>query len=131
MKKGTESNPQILYISGIFDGLGCVRIETPKKGERSSLYIWITSKHFELMELLQKFGAHIGKKSDGQYRAKWRDQKAYNILRQLTPILTIRREQAKVGMEFFDYKKRNPNIDEDVVYRLRLKLLKKAEEEVI
>lgn len=128
-ENGTKvSNPLLLYLVGIFDGLGCVRIETPKKGEKPSLYMWITSKHFELMEMLQKFGAHIGRKADGQYRAKWRDQKAYNLLKQLFPYLTIRKDQATCGIEFYENRKRDPEGQNDIVYRLRLRLLKREEE---
>lgn len=125
--KGTES-ARLSYLAGIFDAIGCVRIETPKKGERPSLYIWITSKHFELMEMFQRLGAHVGKKLDGQYRAKWRDQRAYNLLKQFLPFLTIRKEQAKCGIEFLENKKQDPQGENDVVFKLRLKLLKRGEE---
>ena len=59
-------NPLIMYLSGVFDTKGCVRIEVPKKGAKPSLYIWVTSKNFELMEVLQGFGAYVSQKSDGQ-----------------------------------------------------------------
>jgi hypothetical protein len=119
---------RIAYVAGLFDIGGCVRIENPGKGLRASLYVWITSKHFELMEALQTMGAHIGKKQDGQYRAKWRDAKAYSLLKQLMPSLIVRKEQARVGIEFLESRKEGTNNDEDQIFRIRLKLLKKDEE---
>ena len=131
MKRVTEveHNPMIGYIAGVFDSLGCVKIETPRKAEKPSLYIWVTSKNFILMELLQNFGAYISRKSDGQYRAKWRDNNAYRLLKQILPILTVRKEQARVGTEFLDNRKNDPNGENDVIYRMRLKLLKREEED--
>jgi len=127
--KTTEvEKPLLLYIAGLFDGLGTVKIETPRKAQIPSLYIWITSKHWGLMEVLQKFGAYVGRKSDGQWRARWRDNHAYRILKSITPYLTVRKEQAKVGIEFIENRKGDPNGENDVVYRMRLKLLKKEEE---
>lgn len=127
--KGTESpRSKILYLAGVFDSLGCVRIETPKKGELPSLYIWITSKHFALMEILQKYGAHVARKADGQYRAKWRDAKAYNLLKQIGPFLAMRKDQATCGLEFHDNRKQDPTGENDQIYRMRLRLLKRADE---
>jgi len=123
-----STNPLILYLSGIFDIGGCVKIEVPKKGAKASLYIWVTSKHFELMEFLQSFGAYVSRKSDGQYRAKWRDKRAYDVLRGMVPHLKVRKDQALCGLEFFEEKQRDPTLNDEVIYRMRLKLLKKDEE---
>jgi len=119
---------RIQYIAGLFDVGGCVRVENPGKDQRASLYVWITSKHFELMEVLQAIGAHIGKKQDGQYRAKWRDGRAQLLLRQVLPYLVVRKEQAKLGIEFMDQRKQKPDVNEDQIFRIRLKLLKVEEE---
>lgn len=126
--KANEINSIISYIGGLFDVGGCVKIETPRKATKPSLYIWITSRHFQLMELLQNFGAYVGQKADGQYRAKWRNGNAYRILKQILPILIVRKEQARCGIEFTDNRKRDPNGENDIIYQLRLKLLKKEEE---
>jgi hypothetical protein len=80
-----------------------------------------------MMEVMQKFGAHVGQKSDGQYRAKWKDQKAYGILKQVVQFLSFRKAQARVGMEFFENQKQDPTGENDQFYRMRLKLLKKDE----
>jgi len=123
-----ESNPLISYISGAFDVGGCVRIETLMKGKPACLYIWITSKHFALMEKLQSLGAHVTKRPDGQFRAKWREHRALMILHSMLPYLVVRKDQAICGIEFFNSKKQgDPQFDENI-YRLRLKLCKADEE---
>jgi hypothetical protein len=121
-------NPLIMYLSGVFDTKGCVRIEVPKKGAKPSLYIWVTSKNFELMEVLQGFGAYVSQKSDGQYRAKWRDKRAYELLKSIAQFLHMKREQAVCGLEFWEAKVKDPDLSEETIFRLRLKLLKKEEE---
>lgn len=123
-----STNPLILYLSGVFDVGGCVKIEVPKKGAQASLYIWVTSKHFTLMEVLQGFGAYVSQKADGQYRAKWRDKRAYDILKGMIPHLKVRKDQALCGLEFFEAKQRDPILKDEVIFRGRLKLLKKDEE---
>lgn len=128
-KAGTESQrARLQYLAGVLDSIGCVRIESLRKGERATLCLWVTSKHFALMEVMQKFGAHIGQKADGQYRAKWKDQKAYGILKSVKQFLTLRKTQATVGMEFYEQVKQDPTGDNDQFYRMRLKLLKREEE---
>jgi len=123
-------NPLLIYLSGLFDALGTVKIETPKKGMRPCLYTWITSKHFSLMEVLQRVGAHISHRPDGLYRARWKEYSAYKMLQSIKPFLKIKKEQAICGVEFFSYKKGDPEGKDDTVYRLRLRLLKAVEEEV-
>lgn len=123
-----STNPLILYLCGIFDIGGCVKIEVPKKGAKASLYIWVTSKHFSLMEFLQSFGAYVSRKTDGQYRAKWRDKRAYDILKAMAPHLKVRKDQAVCGLEFFESKQKDPALTDEVIFRGRLKLLKKDEE---
>lgn len=132
MKKLTDSNPKIQYLSGVFDIGGCVRIETPRKGEKSCLYIWITHPNFELMEVLQSLGGYVSRKTDGQYRAKWKDLRAYQLLKLMIPHLILRKDQAKCGLEFFEVKLSKPDTydQDEVICRLRLKLLKKSEEDI-
>lgn len=123
------ANPLILYLAGVFDGLGTVKIETPKKGMRPCLYAWITSPHFKLMEGLQRFGAHISRRTDDNYRARWKERSAYRMLQSIKNNLSIKKEIAICGIEFWENKEKDSSGENDVVYRLRLKLLKTAEEE--
>ena len=124
-----SKDTDLAYVAGLFDALGCMKIETPKAGERASLYVWITDKNFKLMEHLQRFGATVGQRSDMQYRAKWRDNKALFFLRSIFPALRSKVEQAKVAIEFMEQRNTNPESkDYDVTCRIRLKLLKRAED---
>ncbi len=124
------SNPLFNYLAGLFDGLGTVKIETPKKGMRPCLYAWITSKHFSIMEVLQRLGAHISVRPDKMYRARWKENSAHRMLQSIKPFLNVKKEQAICGVEFFNHKKGDSEGLNDIVYRLRLRLLKAEEEEV-
>jgi hypothetical protein len=119
----------LAYISGLFDMGGCVRIETPKTGSRSSLYVWITAKEFKLVEQLQIMaGAIIGPKSDGQWRAKWRDKRALNLLQNILPHLKSQKriEEVNIGIEFMKSRLEKPDDNQDVIFKLRLRLTKAA-----
>jgi hypothetical protein len=122
-------SPLTLYLAGLFDGLGTVKIETPKKDMRPCLYAWITSPHFKLMEILQRLGAHISRRPDNQYRARWKERSASKMLQSIKSNLSIKKEMAICGIEFFENKERDPSGENDVVYKLRLKLIKTTEEE--
>jgi hypothetical protein len=124
-------NPLTLYLAGLFDGLGTVKIETPKKGLRPCLYAWITSPHFELMEVLQRLGAHISRRPDGNYRGRWKEKSAHRMLHSIKPHLFLKKEVVLCGIEFFENKGKDTSGENDVVYKLRLKLLKATEEEPI
>jgi len=122
-------NPRILYLAGLFDGLGTIKIQTPKKGIRPCLYAWITSPHFKLMEVLQYYGAHISPRPDGKYRARWKENSAYKMLQAIKPHLSLKKDMADVGIEFFANKEKDQTGESDVVYILRLKLMKTTNEE--
>jgi hypothetical protein len=124
------TTPLVLYLAGLFDGLGTVKIETPKKGMRPCLYAWVTSPHFELMEVLQRLGAHITRRPDGNYRARWKEGSAHRMLNSIKPHLFLKKDLALLGIEFFEQKEKDSNGDNDVVYRLRLKLFKTTGEEL-
>jgi hypothetical protein len=123
-------SPLVLYLAGLFDGLGTVKIQTPKKGMRPCLYAWITSPHFGLMEILQRLGAHISRRPDDKYRARWKERSAYKMLQSIKSNLSIKKDMAVCGIEFFENKDVDTKGENDVVYILRLKLMKAAEEEV-
>lgn len=117
------------YISAVIDSKGCVKIEPPKKGEMSCLNVWVTDKNFKLMEYLQRNGAWVIQLPDGQFRAKWRDQRALNLLRSIISFSIMKKEQMQVSIEFMEAKtSEQKEQDFDISYRLRLKMLKKTEE---
>ena len=122
-------NPRTLYLAGLFDGLGTVKIQTPKKGLRPCLYAWITHPDFKLMETLQYYGAHISPRPDGKYRARWKEKSAYRMLQSIKQHLSLKKEMAQLGIDFYENKENDPSGENDVVYTLRLKLIKATEGE--
>ncbi len=118
----------LAFLAGLFDIRGCIKIEAPKKSETLSLYTWITSKSFKLMEFLQLFGAKVGQRPDKQYKAKWRDKGAYSMLKLVEPYLMVKKDQAEVGIEFFDAKSKEAGSDTLIPLTLRLRLMRRHEE---
>ena len=117
---------EMAYIAALVDSIGSLKIESPKKGLECSLYVGITRKDFKLMEFLQKAGAFIVHLDDGQFRAKWKDQQAYRLLKSIIAFSKMKREQVIVGLEFYEAKTSEQKQENfDITYRLRLKLLKK------
>lgn len=117
------------YIAALIDSIGTIKIEPPKKGEISCLYVWITRNEFKLMEYLQRAGAYIIDLGEGQFRAKWKDHRAYRLLQSIRKFSQMKREQIQVGLEFFEAKTSEQKEEKfDIHYRLRLKLLKKTED---
>lgn len=124
-----RKDTDLSYLAGLFDIRGCIKIEAPKKTEALSLYIWITSKSFRLMEFLQTFGAKVGQRPDKQYKAKWKDKAAYSILKMIIPYLMVKKDQAEVGIEFFDNKTKGLDPAKSLVpLMLRLRLMRRHEE---
>jgi len=114
---------ELAYISSLLDNVGSIKIETPRNASKSSLYVTIASKNFKLMEFLQLFGAKVGQKQDGQYRAKWRDNSAGKLLKAVQPWLKIKGLQASIGIEFVE-ERDTITESRDATYRLRMKLSK-------
>ena len=116
------------YLAALIDSIGTIKIETPKKGEECSLYVWITHKDFKLMEYLQRLGAYIIELEDKQFRAKWKDQKACFLLKSIISFSHMRKEQMRVGIEFFEAKTLETKQENfSIPFRLRLKMLKAEE----
>lgn len=114
---------ELAYIASMLDNIGSIKIETPRKAAKSSLYVTISSKNFKLMEFLQLFGAKVGQKPDGQYRAKWRDNSAGRLLKAVQPLLRLKELQASIAIEFID-ERDSMSESRDATYRLRMKLSK-------
>ena len=119
---------ELAYIASLIDNKGSIRIETPHKAAKSSLYVMVTSPSFKLMEFLQFFGAKIGQPTeDGQYRAKWRDNSAGKLLKAVQPWLRLKGLQAEIGIDFID-ERNEISESRDATYRLRMKLTKASGE---
>jgi hypothetical protein len=124
-----RKDTDLSFLAGLFDIRGCIKIEAPKKTEALSLYIWVTSKSFKLMEFLQTFGAKVGQRPDKQYKAKWKDRAAYSVLRMVLPYLIVKKDQAEVGVEFYNDKSKGCNPATHLIPQmLRLRLMRRHEE---
>jgi hypothetical protein len=118
------------YISALIDSIGTIKIESPRKGEIDCLYVWITHSDFKLMEYLQRAGAFIITLGEGQFRAKWKDYKAYRLLKSIIVFSKMKREHMQCGIEFFEAKTSEQTDEKfNIIYRLRLKMLKKTEDQ--
>ncbi len=116
------------YISALIDYIGCIKIEPPKKSDVCCLYVWITNEDFKLMEYLQRFGASVIQLDDRRFRARWKDQRAYDLLKSIERFSKKKKEQIRIGVEFLTSKKNtDSNENLDITFRLRLKMEKKAE----
>lgn len=116
------------YISALIDSVGTIKIEPQKDGE-ISLYVWITRSDFKVMEYLQNSGARVIALGEGQFRAKWKDLRACRLLQSVIRFSHEKREQMRVGIEFYEAKTSKQKEDKyEIPFRLRLKLLKKAGE---
>lgn len=124
-----RKEPELTYLAGLFDVRGCIKIETPKKAASPSLYAWITSRSFRLMEFLQTFGARVSQRPDKQYKAKWKDKGACSILKLVSPHLIVKNDQAEVGIEFYEQKTKNADLSTILLpLMLRLRLMRKQDE---
>ena len=116
------------YIAALIDTIGSIKIEPPKKSEISCLYVRVIRSDFKLMEYLQRAGAYIIDLGEGRFEAKWKDHKAYYLLKSIIIFSQLKKEQMAVGIEFFEVKTKEPKEEKfDIPFRLRLKLLRQAE----
>lgn len=112
--RGKISKLTIQYVAGLFDGEGCVNIYQTKKYVDNrigyELTIAIFNSHKEVIELLQEnFGGCVQKRERGLgrnenwkigYSWKLSCNQAKNLLEKLLPFLIIKKEQAKIAVEF-------------------------------
>ena len=117
---------EIGYAAGLFDTTGNINILVPNDDiSQASLFVWVTANSFKLMTILQRFGATIDRKGR-QFKAKWKDHKAYSFLKLLLSHARVKRDQIEVGIEFFDSKLKNEDPQSYVLpLKVRLRLLKK------
>jgi len=70
----------------------------------------------------------IGKRADGKYKAKWKDEAASDFLSLIMPYLQIKTDQADLGIEFMQCKSTAKNPSTYVMpLSKRLKLLKRED----
>jgi len=103
------------YAAGIFDGEGYVGIDKVSKSTGSktihyAVRIVISQKDGSLMNWLKSnFGGNVYQQRNGTnysiYRWRIHSRKAQQFLAMIYPYLVIKKEQAKLALEFFDERK--------------------------
>ena len=112
--RGKLSEIELAYIAGIIDGEGCIGIHKcpDKRGVSRLHYLYLcTSNNNPLLhEFMQlRLGGNISKRqqqSNWNPNYKWfvRSKKAENVLRMVLPYLLLKKEQAKISIEFSEVK---------------------------
>jgi hypothetical protein len=118
---------EIGFAAGVFDIHGSIKILIPdKEDQEPSLYMKVTAKNIKLMKFFQLFDAVIGPSSGGQFRAKWKDENAYRLLKLILPYLIVKKEQAELGIEFWEGKLKGAQTKDTAnEFKVRLMLLKR------
>ena len=103
-------NTELAYLAGFFDGEGCIRIICVK--DRGYLYgnhrLWIqlTNTNQEIMDKIRNLGWYVReiKKLKKHWKRCWvgvlKDNKALEFLQSVFPFLTVKRDEAKLAIEF-------------------------------
>ena len=137
----------IAYIAGIMDGEGCIHIKrhTKEPATQYTLQITVGSTQEWLCRYLQfSFGGSVRQNLSVTKRIPpqkpfwvWRVSAAlaYNFLKIIYPYLHLKREQARIALEFQEARKQHrnlgqrPNTEEEIalqeVQRILVKGLKK------
>jgi len=116
--RGKISTLSIQYVAGFFDGEGCVNIYQTKKGvKKDRIGYQLTTSIFnsdkEVVEKLKKsLGGYIQIRK--RNTDKWKDgyvwrlitNHASKFLKEILPFLIIKKEQAKVAIEFQELRQR-------------------------
>ena len=100
-----DRQARVIYAAGFFDGEGHVSISTAS--HRGILKIGAGQKNREPLDLLLSlFGGTVyGPDPKGMYR--WTNvtsDKAMRALKELLPYLRVKREQARIGIEFQEWR---------------------------
>lgn len=112
-----EATTKIIYLAGIVDGEGCIRINAAKvnKGYRSKRYrlkLQITNTSAKLMIFLKELGFYIRERTAKSQLPHWKrcwvavmmDRKAAKMLTLILPYLIVKKEEALVGLTLQKHK---------------------------
>ena len=98
---------QHIYLAGLFDGEGCVRLSRGGKNRRyHQLYCRICNTNPEPLKLCQKlFGGSVlphGKKMRQNHRISWHwyisSRKAESFLKAIQPYVIIKKDEGQVRL---------------------------------
>jgi hypothetical protein len=134
------NDTELIYLAGLFDGEGCIHIASSKyldhgrKNPQYRLRIQITNTCKNLMDKIGSFGFYVMERKD--LKKNWKrcwvghmyDRKAANLLRNLSPYLIVKKEEAILAIEFQDHKDKvgltngkNGLSEEELAYRISIK----------
>lgn len=110
-----KKTPSWEYLAGLLDGEGCISItkikgKTQGNGQKSPRYrlrVSITQKNKGFLEFLKTiFGGFVTRKANlsNCHHLMWWDNRAAWILGCTMQHLILKEEQARVGLEFVEYK---------------------------
>ena len=110
----------LAYIAGLFDGEGCVVIRKDRKYFR--LEVRITNTNRKVIDYIHSFfNGDVIVYDKGRYKTcynlRFADGKGAKFLKSVLPYLIIKKEQAKLGIEF----------QEKVIRKIRNKCLTKRD----
>ena len=115
---------ELAYLAGLFDGEGCIMI-IKRKGyshnhkvnpsPRYSLKIQLTNTNKEVIDWISSFGWYVRENTNlkKQWKRCWvvflHDIRAKEWLEKLLPVLRIKKDEAKLAINFQEYKTKFTN----------------------
>jgi len=98
------------YAAGFFDGEGCITIVRNKNSNSFALNVGINNTAYLPLKLIcDRFGGSVRfrKSVNPNWRPQWQWQavckNAYYFLSSILPLLLIKKEEAKLAIEFYEY----------------------------
>lgn len=112
---------ELAYLAGLFDGEGCIQIshnkpQSGKRTEQHTLNCRVAMTNKEAVERFLILGGNVHIKKASLQNPKWKDQwcwtissnKALAFLKEIMPFLILRKEEAKCGIAFQEFRKSSP-----------------------
>lgn len=99
------------YLAGFFDGEGCIGLSVNGRWKHVNLYLQIANTNEAILfEIQECFGGCmskprvVGTKCKLARQLKFYGHEAAALLEKLQPLLHIKKEQARLALEFWNYK---------------------------
>lgn len=119
--------PSIEYLTGWFDGEGCIRVNKLHGGKHHVLTVSVNQTYFPILhEVMSLYGGTVGEywhPKDRKPVTNWNcgNRMAEKFLQDIYPYLHEKKEQAWLGLEFreqcFNHKTSGPITEEDYALR--------------
>lgn len=112
----TDQNLFLAYVAGFFDGEGCVSILKYRQKNRHSpsyrLHAHIVQKSLSPLDIIHS-GIGVGNifKMTGGFQLQITGIESRDFLEKILPYLILKKEQAILGIEYYDTTKRDDRCD--------------------